>query len=86
MASAARLRAAAACLAQARVPPGAPVIFDRATDDGWVLLAVAGARLACAIVEVSGLPGPVAIAIMTDPPRPASRSRLGGRAPARRRS
>jgi hypothetical protein len=86
VASAARLQAAAGCLAQAQAPAGAPVIFDRATDDGWALLAVAGARLACAVVEVSGLPGPVAIALMTDPPRPATRSRLGRSALARRRS
>jgi enediyne polyketide synthase len=86
VASAARLQAAVACLAQAQVPAGAPVIFDRATDDGWALLAAAGTRLACAVVEVSGLPGPVAIAIMTDPPRPASRSHLGRGTPARRRS
>ena len=86
MASAARLQAAVACLAQAQAPPGAPVMFDRSAGDGWALLAAAGARLACAVVEVTGLPAPVAIALMTDPPRPASRSRLGRGAPARRRS
>jgi enediyne polyketide synthase len=69
VASAARLAAAAGCLARAGVPAGAPVTFDRAAGDGWVVLAAAGARLACAVVEVSGLASPVAIAIMTDRPR-----------------
>ena len=86
VASAARLQAAVACLAQAQAPPGAPVMFERSAGDGWALLAASGARLACAVVEVAGLPGPVAIALMTDPPRPGSRSRLGRGAPARRRS
>ncbi|MDQ2875903.1 MAG: hypothetical protein M3Y33_14385, partial [Actinomycetota bacterium] len=49
------------------------VRFERATGDGWAILAVGDARLACTVVEVAGLPGPVAIAIMTDSPRPGLR-------------
>jgi hypothetical protein len=76
VASAARLQAVAQCLAMAQAPDGAPVLFDRATEDGWALLEVAGGRVACAVVQVRGLPDPVAIAIMTDLPRFDSR---GGR-------
>jgi hypothetical protein len=67
VASAARLEAVAACLAMAQVPDG-KLTFQRATPDGWVLLEVAGARVACIVVEVSGVSSPVAVAIMTDPP------------------
>jgi enediyne polyketide synthase len=75
VASAARLQAAAACLARAGAPADAPVRFERATADGWAILAVSDARLACTVVEVTGLPDPVAIAIMTDSPRPVLRER-----------
>ncbi|HMH93962.1 MAG TPA: hypothetical protein VK586_23135, partial [Streptosporangiaceae bacterium] len=86
VASAARLQAAAACLARAGAPADAPLRFERAADDGWAVLAAGGARLACTVVEVAGLPGPVAIAIMTDSPRPALRGRPVRGGGARRRS
>jgi enediyne polyketide synthase len=74
VASAARLQAVAACLAMAQAPAGAPVMFDRTTGDGWALLEAAGSRVACIVVTVSGMPCPVAIAIMTDPPHRDPRS------------
>ncbi|HEX5292798.1 MAG TPA: hypothetical protein VFX25_28340, partial [Streptosporangiaceae bacterium] len=86
VASAARLQAAAACLARAGAPADAPLTFERAAADGWAVLAAGGARLACTVVEVAGLPGPVAIAIMTDSPRPALRGRPVRGGGARRRS
>jgi hypothetical protein len=49
------------------------VARERATGDGWALLEIAGARVACNVVEVSGVSCPVAIAILTDPPRRARR-------------
>jgi enediyne polyketide synthase len=67
--SGARLRAVAACLAMAHAPERAPVARERATGDGWALLEIAGARVACNVVEVSGVSCPVAIAVLTDPPR-----------------
>jgi hypothetical protein len=67
--SGARLRAVAACLAMANAPERAPVVRERATGDGWALLEIAGARVACNVVEISGVSCPVAIAILTDPPR-----------------
>jgi len=75
VASAARLQAAAACLARAGAPADALVRFERATGDGWAILAVSDAWLASTVVEVTGLPGPVAIAIMTKSPRPVLRGR-----------
>jgi enediyne polyketide synthase len=74
VASAARLQAVAACLTMAQAPAGAPVTFDRTSGDGWALLEAAGSRVACIVVTVSGMSCPVAIAIMTDPPRRDSRS------------
>ena len=67
--SGARLRAVAACLAMANAPERAPVVRERATGDGWALLEIAGAWVACNVVEISGVSCPVAIAILTDPPR-----------------
>jgi enediyne polyketide synthase len=87
VASAARLQAVAECLAMAQAPAGAPVLFDRATEDGWALLEVAGGRVACTVVQVRGLPCPVAIAITTDLPRRdprGGRDRRGGRGAGRR--
>jgi hypothetical protein len=67
------------------VPAGTPVRFEQATGDGWALLTAAGAWLACTVVEVAGLPCPVAIALMTDVPRPARRARPVRGGPARNR-
>jgi len=67
--AAARLRAVAASLAMAQAPTGGPVTFERAAGDGWVLLEAAGAQVACTVVEITGVPWPVAIAILTDAPR-----------------
>jgi enediyne polyketide synthase len=61
----ARLRAIAECLAMAGAPTATPVVADIADDDGWLRLRVARATLACTVVEISGVPCPVAVAIMT---------------------
>jgi enediyne polyketide synthase len=74
--SAARLQAVAACLAMAQAPAGEPVTFDRAAADGWALLEAGGVRVACTVVEITGVPGPVAVAILTGAPR---RDRRSGR-------
>jgi enediyne polyketide synthase len=81
VASAARLQAVAACLAMAAAPAGAAVTFRRVTADGWAVLEAAGTEVACTVVQVSGITLPVAIALLTDPPRRGSRpeSRAGGR-------
>jgi len=67
---AARLQAVSDCLAAARTPARCPVTLRDATTDDWVLLSVAGASVACTVVEISGVPCPVAIAIMTGTPGP----------------
>lgn len=67
-ATVARLEAVAACLAMAQGPESAPVTLERATGDGWALLSVADTRVACVVVEISGVSCPVAIAIATAPP------------------
>jgi enediyne polyketide synthase len=68
----ARLRAIAACLASAGTPAASPVVADIADDDGWLLLRVAGASMACTVVEITGVPCAVAISIMTRDPSPVS--------------
>ena len=67
----ARLRAITACLAMAGASAASPVIADVADDDGWLLLRVAGASMACTVVEITGVPCAVAIAIMTRDAGPA---------------
>ncbi|MGO9162386.1 MAG: hypothetical protein ACLP7J_17075 [Streptosporangiaceae bacterium] len=64
---AARARAIGACMAMAGVAAGVPVtISDRADD--WLLLAVAGAPMACTVVRVGGVRPPVAVALLTGSP------------------
>jgi hypothetical protein len=65
----ARLSAVAGCLAAAETEvSSATVVGDGLADDGWVLVRAGGATIACAVVELSGISGPVAIAIMTGTP------------------
>jgi enediyne polyketide synthase len=65
----ARLSAVAGCLAAAETGvSSATVVGDGLADDGWVLVRAGGATIACAVVELSGISGPVAIAIMTGTP------------------
>ena len=65
----ARLSAVSGCLAaaEARVS-SATVVGDGLADEGWVLVRAGGATIACTVVELSGIPRPVAIAIMTGTP------------------
>ncbi len=58
----ARLRAVAACLAQAGSPAVSTVM---AAGADWLVLSGAGRTLACTVVEISGVSCPVAIAIMS---------------------
>jgi hypothetical protein len=44
---------------------GAPIALTRVTGDGWAVLEVAGARVACTVLEISGVALPVAVAIAT---------------------
>ncbi len=62
---AARLAAVGACLETAGPEAGNHVAVRRTTTDGWVLVDMDQARVACAVVEVSGVSAPVAIAILT---------------------
>ena len=62
---AARLRAIAACLAASGQSGGRAVSCDSVTGDGWALLTAGAARIACAVVDISGVPSPVAVAILT---------------------
>ena len=76
----ARLKAVAACLARSGAPEDSPLVADDAADADWLRLSVGGATLACTIVEISGVPGQVAIAIMTGEPGPGrERGRGSGR-------
>ncbi len=66
---AARLDAVSACLEMAGLAPddSAPgqLSVTRTTSDGWALLALGRAVIACAVVELSGVAAPVAIALLT---------------------
>jgi hypothetical protein len=60
-----RLEAIRACLATAAVPVGPDLRVVQAADNGWVVLATRRARIACTVVELSGVAAPVAIALLT---------------------
>ena len=66
---AARLDAVGACLTMADMMAedrGAnQLTVVQTTGDGWAVLALGRARIACAVVELSGVSAPVAIAILT---------------------
>jgi hypothetical protein len=62
---AARLRAVAACLSRSGPDSREPVTCRFVTSEGWALLAAGPARIACTVVEVSGVPSPVALALLT---------------------
>ena len=61
-------------------------MLDRVHDDGWVLLRAREFAVASAVVAVSGVSGPVAVAIMTAGPEPgpgqAGRAEHDGAGPA----
>jgi enediyne polyketide synthase len=78
----ARLRAIATCLAMAGASAASPVVADVADDDGWLLLRVTGASMACTVVEITGVPCAVAIAIMTRDDAPAGEPGRHVRRPA----
>jgi len=61
----ARLRAVAACLAQAGGPAVSAVMADGTPGAEWLVLSAARGTLACTVTEISGVSCPVAIAIMT---------------------
>jgi enediyne polyketide synthase len=66
---AARLDAVRACLTMADLTTddraAGQLAVIRTTGDGWTVLALGRARIACAVVEMSGVAAPVAIAILT---------------------
>ena len=65
----ARLQAITACLSMSGAPAACPIVVRDIAEDGWVLLSVAGADMVCTVVEISGVSGPVAVALMTGTPR-----------------
>lgn len=66
---AARLTAAAAALEMAGVTPDRPgggqLSVSSMAADGWVVFAIDQSLIASAVVELSGVPAPVAVAILT---------------------
>jgi enediyne polyketide synthase len=65
---AARLHVIGSCLASAGLPAGDASEWESGatiSGEGWVLMRTPTASVACTIVEVSGAPGPVAIAMLT---------------------
>jgi len=62
---AARLRAIRACVAMAGLRAGEQASCERTTNDGWAVIELPTARLACTVVDLSGVSSPVAVAILT---------------------
>ncbi|HEY2508461.1 MAG TPA: beta-ketoacyl synthase N-terminal-like domain-containing protein [Streptosporangiaceae bacterium] len=86
---AARLEAVGACLAAARIKAAEQLSVTRTTSDGWVAFETGQARVACVVAEISGVPVPVAIAVLTVtgplPPRRSSAAATASKHPATRR-
>ena len=64
---AARLEAVSACLSAAGADSADRISVTRTAGDGWAVLDLGDARLACTVVELSGVAAPVAVALMTGP-------------------
>jgi enediyne polyketide synthase len=61
--AATRVWSAQECLVKAGVNPDAPLVFDSATQDGWVQLTAGSLRVATAVLPVRGEPNQVAFAV-----------------------
>jgi hypothetical protein len=61
----ARLEAISACMRLAGLPEDARLVAARTTPDGWAVIDTGQARIATVVVEISGVPGPVAIGVLT---------------------
>ncbi len=64
---AARMRAITACLAAAGRAAGTPVTLGPSRDAGWVQVGAGTATVACTIVAIEGVRGPVVLALATWP-------------------
>ncbi|MGB6453126.1 MAG: hypothetical protein WBH47_01430, partial [Streptosporangiaceae bacterium] len=62
---AARLEAIRECLVAADLNAETDLRVVQAASDGWVVLATRRARIACTVVELSGVAAPVAVALLT---------------------
>jgi hypothetical protein len=60
-----RLEAVRACLAAANLHADSDLRVVDTAGDGWVVLATRRARIACTVVELSGVAAPVAVALLT---------------------
>jgi enediyne polyketide synthase len=61
----ARLATMAACLTASPWQPGSPLAIDDACDGGWVVVRAGPTTVACTVVEIIGVPGPVALSMAT---------------------
>ena len=64
---AARMRAITACLAAAGRAAGTPLTLRPARDAGWVQVEAGTATVACTIMAIEGIRGPVVLALATWP-------------------
>jgi len=63
----ARLAVVAACLLAAGWRPGTPLLLEDACEGSWIQLRAGQVTVACTLVDISGVPGPVAVALATWP-------------------
>jgi enediyne polyketide synthase len=65
--SATRLWTSLECLRKAGMPPDAPLVFEAAAEDGWVLLRSGGILIATCVLSVQEMKEPLAFAIAFRP-------------------
>jgi enediyne polyketide synthase len=78
---AARLEAVLASCSLAGIHDIGRLTVTRTASDGWALFETGRVRIACAVVEISGVPAPVAIALLTGKSGTASQHEVSVSAP-----
>ncbi len=65
--TAARLWTAVECLSKIGYPPGVPLVLGGVYDGGWVVLRTGSMTVVSAVVSISGVDSPVAVAVVGHP-------------------
>ncbi|RAS60621.1 enediyne polyketide synthase [Lentzea atacamensis] len=71
--TAARVWTAVECLSKIGYPPGAPLVLGGVYDGGWVVLRTGAVTVVSAVVPISGVDSPVAVAVLVAAPESGER-------------
>lgn len=71
--TAARVWTAVECLSKIGYPPGVPLVLGGVYDEGWVVLRTGSVTVVSAVVPISGVDSPVAVAVLVAAPEGGDR-------------